>query len=93
MKRIQLFATSWSERNTSINFPQASHDVTSSISVKWPSTWIGEFMILLGRNLKDVMRDKGSLGATLGQGIFIMLIMGFIYFGVTMDEAGLLCMS
>jgi hypothetical protein len=47
---------------------------------KYPSTWLGEFSVLLHRNMVDVMRDVATLGATLGQGIIITIIMGFIFF-------------
>lgn len=47
-----------------------------------------EVSVLLSRNLKDVARDKGTIGATIGQGIMLMILNGFIFFRMPLDYAG-----
>jgi hypothetical protein len=72
--RIQLFVRSWEEKKDHLVFkPAPSGKLTSSGQIQWPSTWIGEIIILFGRNIKDVLRDFGTLGATIGQSIIVMV--------------------
>ena len=57
--------------------------------VEWASTWSIEFVTLIKRNLIDVRRDAGTLGATLGQGVFLTILLGFIFYQVQLDIAGI----
>lgn len=89
MGRIEKFETAWAEHGqVTVTDKVFENNGLAGISNAWPSTWFGEFYTLLKRNMKDVLRDKPTLGATLGQGIFIMLIMGFIFFKVDNDAQG-----
>ncbi|KAI8608211.1 P-loop containing nucleoside triphosphate hydrolase protein [Chytriomyces sp. MP71] len=54
----------------------------------WPLNWGGEVSTLLGRNMKDLFRNKGAIGATVGQAIFLVLLMGFVFFKLDNDAAG-----
>lgn len=89
MTRIEKFENAWKAYNP-VTLPTKvyDNDGLSGLSSAWPSTWFGEFYTLLKRNMKDVIRDKAALGATIGQGIFIMLVMGFIFFKVENDAQG-----
>eukprot|EP00842_Homolaphlyctis_polyrhiza_P001062 jgi/Hompol1/1957/HPOL_000593-RA len=59
-----------------------------SDKVQWPSSWGGEFTTLLGRNMVDISRNKALLAATIGQAIFLMIVIGFIFFKVSNDAGG-----
>ncbi|KAJ3087492.1 ATP-binding cassette sub- G member 2 [Quaeritorhiza haematococci] len=104
LKRINMFHEAWESKKNRFLLDGKDVPDTVVISTdekkgaelavpvpkgsKWPSSWIGEFWTLLDRNMKDVRRDKATIGATIGQGIIIMLVMGFIFFKVTDDAAG-----
>lgn len=78
LARIEMFSKAWEERSVEPLIILPNNEI-STYSTGWPSTWIGEFIVLLNRNLKDVSRDIPTLGATLGQGIIICLLMGFLF--------------
>ncbi|KAI8908416.1 hypothetical protein EDD86DRAFT_17287 [Gorgonomyces haynaldii] len=63
-------------------------DLESSGRTSWPSTWLNEFTTLLERNLLDTVRNKGLLFASIGQAIFIDIIIGFIFWRLDTDVAG-----
>lgn len=48
-----------------------------------------ELMILMRRNFKEVVRDPATLGATFGQAIINMLIIGFVFFRMDTSYAGI----
>ncbi|KAJ3066293.1 hypothetical protein HDU98_010397 [Podochytrium sp. JEL0797] len=54
----------------------------------WPLSWHEEFLVLLGRNMKDVLRNKGVIGATIGQAVFLVILIGFVFFRLDNDQAG-----
>lgn len=64
-------------------------DATIPPKRNWPNLWVVEFMTLLERNIKDVMRNPATLGATLGQNAFMMLLIGFIYFQIDTSFSGI----
>ncbi|KAJ3088572.1 ATP-binding cassette sub- G member 2, partial [Quaeritorhiza haematococci] len=68
--------------------PEKENRSPLAVGNKWPESWFGEFWTLLNRNMKDVMRDKATIGASIGQGLVIMLIMGFVYWRVSNDAGG-----
>ncbi|KAJ3220186.1 ATP-binding cassette sub- G member 2 [Dinochytrium kinnereticum] len=92
--RIDRFATAWEKEKPSLpSSPKAitsgpEQDATSG-SVRYYSSWLTQFSVLLGRNLKEMMRDAGILGATLGQGVVIVIVMGFIFFRLDRSQAGI----
>ncbi|KAJ3084541.1 P-loop containing nucleoside triphosphate hydrolase protein [Rhizoclosmatium globosum] len=54
----------------------------------WPLPWYQEVLVLLGRNMKDVARNKGAIGATIGQAIFLVILMGFVFWQQSNGPAG-----
>ena len=50
--------------------------IPESIKMKtqWPSMWLGEFSVLLQRNMKNTLRDKAAIGATIGQSVFLFVL-------------------
>ncbi|KAJ3312522.1 hypothetical protein HDU76_002861 [Blyttiomyces sp. JEL0837] len=55
---------------------------------RYASSWGTQFVTLLERNMKDVLRDVPTIAATIGQGIFITIIMGSIFWQVKLDKTG-----
>ncbi|KAI9208487.1 ABC-2 type transporter-domain-containing protein [Polychytrium aggregatum] len=86
--RIEKFQQAWETRRTRMNTNVPSEVGIETPVDRLPPNWFRELGILLRRNLQEVSRDKATLGATFGQGIIMMLFMGFIYFKVTLDSAG-----
>ena len=83
--RIDKFKKEWQQVETTDSpLPQTYSD----IKVSGLNSWFLEFYVLLERNLIDVSRDVPTLGATIGQGLFIMLLMGFLFFKVNLEPAG-----
>lgn len=77
-ERINLFQKAWEEKIrsspiTSRNDLSASN-IKSSGKVAWPSPMFYEILTLLRRDMLDVIRDKAIMGATIGQGIFLTVI-------------------
>ena len=71
--RIEKFVAAF--RGIKVEKPR---NVVSQVNEKqrrtqWPSLWIGEFSILLRRNVKNTLRDKAAIGATIGQSIFLFV--------------------
>ncbi|KAH9252747.1 hypothetical protein BASA81_009256 [Batrachochytrium salamandrivorans] len=67
---------------------KSGNSLVNRTRTEWPSSWLGEVMVLLHRNMVDLSRDKASIGTTIGQGLFLMLVLGFIYFKMTNDTGG-----
>ncbi|KAI8852325.1 P-loop containing nucleoside triphosphate hydrolase protein [Chytridium lagenaria] len=42
---------------------------------RYNSSWMTQFGFCLGRNMKEVMRDPATIGASVGQGIFICILL------------------
>jgi hypothetical protein len=76
MQRIKLFHDAWEEKiKQELEGKRAAlpRDVSESQRSQWPSPWTYEFAVLLRRNMINVLRDKGSLGANIGQAIFLVV--------------------
>ena len=74
--RIEKFDAAWRlhERENPLPAPAAVLGGEGDDFARGKSlSWLPEFGILLERNLKDLWRDKGTLGATFGQAIFLGL--------------------
>ncbi|KAI8905004.1 P-loop containing nucleoside triphosphate hydrolase protein [Gorgonomyces haynaldii] len=54
----------------------------------WPASWLQEFAILVERNVLDTVRNKSTVIGILGQSIFITIIIGFIFWRLGLDVAG-----
>ena len=88
--RINMFAEAWNTKAVKFpDTPMSSQVIYEKDEIKWSLPWYMEFFVLLSRNMKDVYRDKASIGAKLGQGIFLMLFMGFIFSKLPFDAAGI----
>lgn len=57
-------------------------------SLTWPNTRAEEFGILLKRNFILYFRDRVAILATLGQTVFLMLLLSFVFFQLDSDFAG-----
>ncbi|KAL3895831.1 MAG: hypothetical protein SGCHY_004460 [Lobulomycetales sp.] len=89
LQRIEMFTQAWinlEKSRNSIADPladqipvEADQSLIARSEAKWPSTWFNEFLTLLERNLKDEVRNPETLGATIGQGIVILLLMGGLF--------------
>ncbi|KAJ3046553.1 hypothetical protein HK097_000762, partial [Rhizophlyctis rosea] len=53
----------------------------------WGVGWFEEVGILLGRNFKDLLRNKVVLISTAMQTIVILLLIGFVFFQIGNDQA------
>jgi ABC-2 type transporter len=86
--RITKFVESYETK-----FPQAKQPFVEKdqgeTKIEWPMLWLSEFLILMSRNMKDTLRDKATIGATLGQSVFLVIIIGFIFFRLDNDMAGI----
>lgn len=86
-KRIDAFVTAYDKLNV---FPAKTTEILKvpKSEHSWPSIWIGEFGVLVERNFVDTLRDKGVIGATFGQAIFLMLLVGFIFYHLELNFSG-----
>ena len=77
-ERINLFQKAWQEKM--IHSPLSSRNDLNGSNFKssekeaWPSPMYYEIFTLLRRAMLDVIRDKAILGATLGQAIFLTVL-------------------
>ena len=90
IKRCKALQEAWEKSiGNAPNFQKATDSAVDEATQKtWPNNWLYEFMILLRRNTLDVLRDPATLGATFGQAIINMLLIGFIFFQSGLDQAG-----
>jgi hypothetical protein len=92
LARIEILTTSWNEIEnkqiaTTPSIPIESESHSSPYQI-WSNPWIMEFMVLWDRNIKDVLRDKAALGATFGQAIFLVILLGFIFWQLPLTLDG-----
>jgi ABC-type multidrug transport system ATPase subunit/ABC-type multidrug transport system permease subunit len=87
-KRIQLFYNSYEKSVTSAT---KTNNVVyeSQNKVVWPSTWLGEFSTLLGRNLLNNVRDFSIMAASFSQALFISFLISILYWRVGNDAGGI----
>ena len=78
--RIKHFQDSWEIEQISSKVDRSNDSEDEHLyevdGKKWSSNWFGELGILTHRNLKDVLRDKATIGATVGQAVIMTIIMG-----------------
>ncbi|KAL2917532.1 hypothetical protein HK105_202815 [Polyrhizophydium stewartii] len=91
--RIEKFVSAYEEirkqTHKEIATSQAARATLGKLSrVQWPSSWTGELATLLQRNAVDLSRDKATLGASLGQSVFLFIVIGFIFFKLSADTGG-----
>ncbi|KAI9352051.1 P-loop containing nucleoside triphosphate hydrolase protein [Obelidium mucronatum] len=85
---IEKFHNAYKEKFGTHESPLPSQLLPVDSKYIWPLPWYQELLVLLGRNMKDVFRNKGAIGATIGQAIFLVFLMGFIFFKLNNDPAG-----
>ncbi|KAJ3248294.1 ATP-binding cassette sub- G member 2 [Chytriomyces hyalinus] len=88
LERINKLHESYNTKYGSHTSPFLSQLLKMDTSQTWPLSWTQELAVLLNRNMKDLFRDKGAIGATIGQAIFLVLLMGFVFFRLDNDAAG-----
>ncbi|KAJ3101117.1 ATP-binding cassette sub- G member 2 [Phlyctochytrium planicorne] len=86
--RIEKFAAAWELEKPPLPITTGM-ERSDDNSVRYYSSWGTQFSVLLGRNMREVLRDAGTLGATLGQGVILCIIMGFIFFRLNLEQAGI----
>jgi hypothetical protein len=71
-QRINRFIDSWKRISEDMFLPITPvENAQKNTRTVWPSSWFGELGILFSRNIKEVMRDYGLIGATLGQALIL----------------------
>lgn len=55
---------------------------------EWPTSWGMEFTYLMQRNFRTSFRDRQSIIATIVQTIVVFLLLGFVFFQLPDDFAG-----
>ena len=84
LARVDVLQRSWTkkviEKSPSSSTVPATDQAIAAIPSKrvWNNSVVSEIMILFQRNMKDVMRDKATFGATIGQSIINVLLLGYI---------------
>ncbi|KAJ3215521.1 ATP-binding cassette sub- G member 2 [Dinochytrium kinnereticum] len=97
MERIEKFAAAWENEKSSLlkKKPLLIEDSSRKPGPldendrRYFSSWGHQFSILLGRNFKELSRDPATLGATLGQGVIICIVFGFIFYKMKLDQSGI----
>ncbi|KAJ3330847.1 hypothetical protein HDU76_004693 [Blyttiomyces sp. JEL0837] len=90
--RIELFDKEWrklSEADKSELVTSSTPQFDIEDDERWSLSWFSEAAILLERNMKDLGRNAESLWVTVGQSVFIVILMGFTFFKVDNDDAGI----
>jgi ABC-type multidrug transport system ATPase subunit/ABC-type multidrug transport system permease subunit len=88
MERIKKFYAGYKEIEKPLDIKKDDTPVIAS-KVEWPSTWIYEFIVLLGRNLIDNFRNMAIVGAALGSALFVALLISALYWQVKNDASGI----
>ncbi|KAJ3410044.1 ATP-binding cassette sub- G member 2 [Chytriomyces hyalinus] len=88
LERINKLHEAYNTKYGSHTSPFPSQLLKMDTSQTWPLSWPQELAVLLNRNMKDLFRDKGAIGATIGQAVFLVLLMGFVFFRLDNDAAG-----
>ena len=89
LARVQVLQDSWNTAEMVMPEIVAKEDVQKRTSKYWPNSAWYELMVLLRRNFQDLSRDKATIGATLGQAVINMLILGFVFLQMDLSSAGI----
>ncbi|KAI8852327.1 P-loop containing nucleoside triphosphate hydrolase protein [Chytridium lagenaria] len=83
--RIEKFAAAWESEKS--HKPQFL--IEDSTRAPNPGDGANNAIIHHGRNFKELSRDPATLGATIGQGIIICIVVGFIFFRMDLSQSGI----
>ncbi|SPR01275.1 unnamed protein product (mitochondrion) [Plasmodiophora brassicae] len=61
---------------------------TWTAQTDWSNSFVVEFLILLDRGFKDLLRNPANIGASMGQATILIIIFGALFWQVTLDSAG-----
>ncbi|KAJ3119298.1 ATP-binding cassette sub- G member 2 [Physocladia obscura] len=75
---IEKFHNAYQVKFGNYSSPFPSQMLPADKTYVWPLPWYMELFVLYKRNMKDVFRNKGAIGATIGQAIFLIFLMGAI---------------
>ncbi|KAJ3103626.1 hypothetical protein HDU97_009965 [Phlyctochytrium planicorne] len=91
-QRIEKFARAWDKEKllhaSEVSSKFEEIDPTH-VKGKYNSSWFTQFTTLLGRNFKESFRNPAIIGATLGQGVFMCVVVGFIFYRLDLSQAGI----
>jgi ABC-type multidrug transport system permease subunit len=88
--RIETFVKAYETVMNSFPVVEKQQNCSSQCNrIQWPSSWLGEFSTLLGRNLVNNSRDKAVIGASIGMGLFLSLLISLLYWQVQNDASGI----
>ena len=65
-----------------------SEMIAVDTKIQWPSTWFGELLTLMDRNICNDWRDPATIGAGLGGNLFVLILMSALFPRVTSDISG-----
>eukprot|EP00158_Paraphelidium_tribonemae_P009241 Partr_v1_DN28810_c2_g1_i2_m34268 putative ATP-binding cassette, subfamily G (WHITE), member 2 len=87
--RVQKLQTAWSQLSGVTSAPEMGDLLPKHSAPIWNNGWLCELGILLNRNFKEMLRDPATIGATLGQAVINMLILGFVFFRLDTSYEGI----
>lgn len=76
------------ERKHSRIVPKSSD--ASEVAGSWPNSWFRELMVLTHRNAMLVFKDPTIVLASFGQNLVLLIIIGFAFFRLKLDQGGAL---
>lgn len=85
-RRLSILRESWFANEDEKSF--IAKEAVKGRKIRNNPFWY-ELITLLKRNIKDMLRDKMTLGATVGQSIVNMIIVGLIFMNMDLSFAGI----
>lgn len=76
------------DRKTSRIIPKSSD--ANEVAGSWPNSWFHELMVLSHRNAMLVFKDPTIVIASFAQNIILLIIIGFAFFRLSLDQGGVL---
>ncbi|KAJ3320827.1 hypothetical protein HDV06_004838 [Boothiomyces sp. JEL0866] len=88
LKRIEIFENAFKKiEHQTCSIPTEHSSLKNRIN--WPSSWLGEFYVILHRYMINMARDKSITLATLGQAIINLVLVSLLYANTSNDMAGI----
>ncbi|KAJ3271639.1 hypothetical protein HDV01_006509 [Terramyces sp. JEL0728] len=88
LKRIEEFEKAFKSIQQSSPAAQLATSGTSK-QIHWPSSWLGEFYVILHRYMINMTRDKSTPIATIGQATVNLVLVSLLYANTSNDMAGI----